>query len=104
LFFGEGRCIHCKRLCQRHIRAGDVRSMSYPLPSSLLVKENIVAWLSIDIGIRIINAAIIGVCAQVFVENTRDADMYNKCGLIGLGAADLVVSALEIVSSWPPRE
>jgi hypothetical protein len=33
--------------------------MPYPLPSSLLVKENIVAWLSIDIGIKIINAVML---------------------------------------------
>jgi hypothetical protein len=44
-----------------------------------------------------------GACAQVFVENTGIFDMYRRCGLVGLGAADLVVSALKIVSSWPFR-
>jgi hypothetical protein len=44
-----------------------------------------------------------GVCAQVFVENTRNFEMCKRCGLVGLEAADLVVSALKIVSSWPVR-
>jgi hypothetical protein len=77
--------------------------MSYPLPSSLLVKANIVAWLSIDIGIRIVNAMMLVLVLRC-LSKTLGTLICMRWGLVGLGAADLVVSALEIVSSWSVRQ
>ena len=81
----------------------------YPLPSSLalrekvvakenmIAEENIFAGMGIDVEIKIIVVVVSVVCAQVYcwIEQVLVLEVQD---LVGLGVADLVVSTLEKVS------